>query len=667
MCGITGFWTNRTEAQLMAACQQIIHRGPDDHGHYFKKTHKQQAIGLAHTRLAILDLSPLGHQPMQSPDGKVTLVYNGEIYNFLELRQQLEQDGYQFNGHSDTEVILALYQRYGMEMLRQLNGIFAFALWDDRNGALYLARDALGVKPLYYAEEAGGLLFASEMKALVPLLSEIALNQEALSRYLSFLWSPGTATAMQGVQKLAPGHALKIDRDGKQLLWAWYKLPAMRGVGLSSRGMTKTSRGITDISRISKQQAITETRDKLRQAVHQQMVADVPVGAFLSGGLDSSAIVAFAREKNPNLACFTIDLQGVVEPGTVDDLPYAKACAKHLQVPLHQITVDASTLSTQIEQMIRHMEEPVADPAALNVLLISQLARSHNIKVLLSGAGGDDLFTGYRRHTALTMDRMRQKIPAPIIKTILSLLQSANPEHTMVRRLKKWLHNNAADKQQQLLQYFSWADGDNIDSLYANPTMQTAEQSTVWQPMQEFLENLSPHCSDLQKMLALEQRFFLSDHNLNYTDKMSMAAGVEVRVPFLDLELVEFAHSLPDRFKQRGLTGKWILKQAMTGILPKQIIHRPKVGFGVPLRRWVKHELRELIGDILSPASLLSRGLFAPEQVTKLIADNEAGLVDASYTIFSLMCVELWCRQFVDKSEVEACHHERNAELESLP
>jgi asparagine synthase (glutamine-hydrolysing) len=631
MCGIVGYSGDFPSEVLSVALEQISHRGPDDAGVFFK--HKCQ-IGLGHTRLSILDLSQHGHQPMLSDDGDVTLVFNGEIYNFRELREELEAIGHQFRGNSDTEVLLRLYMVEGESVLRRLNGIFAFALWDSRSQALLVARDGLGVKPLYYTATAEQFAFASEIKALASLMHlDGELDFQAIDRYLTFMWCPGEGTPAKSVRKLGPGEAMWVRAGKIERHFKWYQLPVFR----------KTT------TKLNTEKYVEMTAQNLRQAVHRQMVADVPVGAFLSGGIDSSSIVAFASELAPNIRCFTIEATGGAEAGSADDLPYARRVAQYLKVPLEVVHINAGCVAEDLEGMISKLDEPLSDPASLNVLYISRLAREHGIKVMLSGAGGDDLFTGYRRHQALMLDDYWIWLPRPFRAGLEKITAAIDQRGTLGRRISKLFHGAALDGDARLVNYFVWSKREDLAALYTEDFKAALGKSEAFAPMLDFLKELPPTLTKIDRILSLEQRFFLADHNLIYTDKMSMAAGVEVRVPFLDLDLVEFAQEIPARLKQRGSVGKWVLKKAMEPYLPKDVIYRPKSGFGAPLRRWMRFELKELLNDLLSESSLRNRGLFNPVAVHRLIAANDSGKLDASYTLFSLLCVELWCRRFIDQ------------------
>ena len=631
MCGIVGYSGDFRSDMLSVALEQISHRGPDDVGVFFK--HECQ-VGLGHTRLSILDLSQYGHQPMLSDDGAVTLIFNGEIYNFRELREELEAIGHQFHGNSDTEVLLRLYMVEGESVLSRLNGIFAFALWDTRSQALLVARDGLGVKPLYYAATAEQFAFASEIKALASLMPlDGELDFQAIDRYLTFMWCPGEGTPAKSIRKLGPGEAMWVRAGKIERHFKWYQLPVFR------RTTTK----------LTTEKYVEKTAQNLRQAVHRQMVADVPVGAFLSGGIDSSSIVAFAREHTPNLRCFTIEATGGAEAGSSDDLPYARRVAQYLKVPLEVVQINAGCVAEDLEGMISKLDEPLSDPASLNVLYISRLAREHGIKVMLSGVGGDDLFSGYRRHQALMLDDYWIWLPRPLRAGLEKITAAIDQRGTLGRRISKLFHGAALDGDARLVNYFVWSKREDLAALYTEDFKAALGKSEACAPMLDFLKELPPTLTKIDRVLSLEQRFFLADHNLIYTDKMSMAAGVEVRVPFLDLDLVEFAQEIPARLKQRGSVGKWVLKKAMEPYLPKDVIYRPKSGFGAPLRRWMRFELKELLNDLLSEPSLRKRGLFNPVAVHRLIAANDSGKLDASYTLFSLLCVELWCRRFIDQ------------------
>lgn len=669
MCGIIGFSykSSSNDTKLLKGLSYLSHRGPDDSGHYYNKSNN---LGLGHSRLSIIDLTNNGHQPMLSDDSSIVLIFNGEIYNYKELRKELIDAGTHLKGSSDTEVLLHLYlqsEKNGSNIetfLKKLNGIFAFAIWDNKKNYLLLVRDAFGVKPLYYSLNEDGLIFASEIKALSPWLksstknlhksdyqsSDFSLNPKldpsAINNYLTFLWCPGQGTPFNNVLKLCPGEAMLIREGEVKKKFSWYdskKISAPNKNLLVSGSLYSSQRAQCT------KFLIKRTKELLREAVHRQMISDVPVGAFLSGGLDSSSVVAFAKEKNPNIHCFTIEAIGAGEEGIVDDLPYARRVADYLDVPLDVVTVDSSLMAEDLTKMVYQLDEPLSDPAPLNVLYISRLARQKGIKVLLSGAGGDDIFTGYRRHRALMCEKYFTWLPKPVLNSLRHLSANFDQRKPIFRRFRKLLNGVSMEGDARLINYFRWIDHADLIDLYSAEFKSALRDSNNECPMLEYLKGLPESTTQLERMLALEKRFFLADHNLNYTDKMSMAEGVEVRVPFLDINLVDFASCIPDTLKQRGGEGKWILKKAMEPHLPKDVIYRSKSGFGAPLRRWMANELREMVCDYLSPSSINRRGLFDSAKVQSLIRKNASGEIDASYTLLSLLCIEIWCQRFLDK------------------
>ncbi|HYW52237.1 MAG TPA: asparagine synthase (glutamine-hydrolyzing) [Gemmatimonadaceae bacterium] len=657
MCGIVGFQGDFDRELLDRMSSAVAHRGPDGSGAVIIRGAETMTTGLGHRRLAIIDLSEGGAQPMCTPvtqagvpgSAGVTIVFNGEIYNYRELRAELIAKGVTFRSHSDTEVLLHLYCQEGAEMMARLNGIYAFAISDCRTsgrpegmpfGGMLIARDQMGVKPLYYAESPHGLLFGSEIKAL---LEDRRLSREidhvALHNSLAYLWSPAPRTLLAAVRKLEPGCALIVSGGKIVRHWRYYDLPYA--------GNRSTS---------APEALSAELATRLRTAVERQLVADVPVGAFLSGGLDSSAIVAMMRQILPGerIQCFTIGFAGMdsVEANP-NDLPYARRVARHLDVDLHEIEVQPEAIM-RLPELVALLDEPQADPAPINALLIAEQARAMDIPVLLSGAGGDDLFGGYRRHWALSVEHRWSWLPQPVRNSLQGIAGSVmtgsayRQSVPAVRRLSKLFAHAGADADHRLVSYFTWSTDALRRSLYTPAFAESVAGVDTAAPLLASLSRIPHEREPLQRMLYLEARHFLADHNLNYTDRAGMAVGVEVRVPLLDMELVEFATTVPSSLKQQGTVGKAIFKKAMEPYLPKDVIYRPKSGFGVPLRRWLHRELRPMVDDTLSDASLQRRGYFDPAAVRRLRALDESGRVDASYTIFALVCLELWFRRFID-------------------
>jgi asparagine synthase (glutamine-hydrolysing) len=632
MCGIAGFSGDFDAALLSRMNGAMAHRGPDDAGIHFDPGNR---LGLAHRRLSIIDLSARGHQPMWDATGRVAITFNGEIYNYRELRRELVEDGYPFRSHSDTEVLLNLYLRDGPKMLSRLNGIFAFAIWDTRSRELLVARDHLGVKPLYWAETPRGVLFASEIKALLqePSLDR-TLDPRAVRHHLLYLWCPSPQTMLASVAKLEPGHALRL-RDGRVVEhFQFYELPFDQEI---------VDWPVDD--------AIVQVRKYLTRAVERQLVSDVPVGAFLSGGLDSSSVVAMARRalESERLQCFTIGFRDASAraEGMAADLPHAQRVAKHLDVDLHTIWVGPEMVE-ELPRMLFHLDEPQADPAPINALFISRLAREHGIKVLLSGAGGDDIFTGYRRHYALMQEPFWSWLPGSARRGLRGLGSRIRPTSELSRRIGKAFRYADLEGDRRIAAYFHWIPPERLAAVFG-PRLRDDPRVEEDDPVLRALAALPASVPRLNRMLFLEEKFFLTDHNLNYVDKVSMANGVEVRVPLLDPELVALAARLPLGMKQHGRLGKWVLRRAMEPYLPRDVIYRTKTGFGAPLRHWLRNELAPVVDDMLAPATLERRGLFDPVGVRDLVHLDRERRLDATYTIFAMICVEMWCRMFVDR------------------
>jgi asparagine synthase (glutamine-hydrolysing) len=656
MCGIVGFQGAFTAPLLERMTDAVAHRGPDGAGSALLAVEGQPLTALGHRRLAIIDLSEGGHQPMtvvaDEPGGAqegLTLVFNGEIYNYRELRAELAAAGHAFRSNSDSEVLLHLYERDGLGMLAKLNGIFAFAIHDARltnrpegveRGALFIARDQLGVKPLYYAQTARGLLFGSEIKAL---LCDRQLSREidpaALHYMLAYLWTPAPQTVLAAVQKLEPGFAMLVQSGRVKRKWCYYDVP-YDGTRVLT-GFEQTAETVASC---------------LETAVRRQLVSDVPVGAYLSGGLDSTAIVAMMRRAQPDqrITCFTIDFPAHANSeGNPPDLPYARRAARHLGVDLVEVMMEPSAIG-RLPEMVALLDEPQADPAPINALLIAERARAMGIPVLLSGVGGDDLFSGYRRHWALSFERTWSWLPRPARCGLQALASAAangerfGQSQPALRRLAKMFAYAGEDADRRLISYFWWSTERLRRGLYSDDFGARLAEVDTAAPLLRSLARIGSERDPLQQLLYLESKHFLADHNLNYTDRAGMAAGVEVRVPLLDVDLVRLATRIPAEFKQQGRTGKAIFKRAMEPYLPREIIYRPKTGFSAPLRRWLRHELRETVDDVLDPATVRRRGFFDPAAVSRLVAQDRAGAVDGAYTIFALICVELWCRRFLD-------------------
>jgi asparagine synthase (glutamine-hydrolysing) len=638
MCGILGI-INRNRSQvdlaLLTNLNQIIeHRGPDDQGAFI-----DNGIGLAHQRLSIVDLSPTGHQPMVSSDSNFVIVFNGEIYNHFEIREKLKSLGCVFKGGSDTETILEGYRYYGTSIFEMLNGIFALAIYDKKRKKCILARDQYGVKPLYFYKNEDVILFSSEIKGLTQHPKfQSNLDKEAVVNYLSFLWCPGEGTLFDTVKKLEPGFYLEYDLDSNKIeKFQFYQIPFT---------------GKYDCEKNEKE-LIFELEYKLFESVKRQLMGDVPIGFFLSGGLDSSLIVAMAKQilKDEKLKCFTINSDGFTAEGFVSDLYYSKKLAKELNLDLNIIEAEVDILK-DFDKMIWHLDEPQADPAPLHVYNICRAAKNEGIKVLLGGVAGDDLFSGYRRHQALYYERYYSHFPSQFFSMVNGLLAQGNSTNPTLRRVKKLLSNSSKTSLERMAGYFSWIPLDKTYNLLSKSFQSELKNYDPNSYFYQLLEKIPNEKDRLNQMLFWELKTFLPAHNLNYTDKMSMATGVEARVPFLDVELVDFSTKIPPQLKMKGLQTKHILKKVAEKYLPLEIIYRPKSGFGAPVRKWITNDLEEMISERLNPSRINERGIFNSKAVWALIEDNKKGKIDASYTIWSLLAIESWMQQFVDKKKL---------------
>ncbi|HMW38980.1 MAG: asparagine synthase (glutamine-hydrolyzing) [Saprospiraceae bacterium] len=626
MCGIYGYIGKEMLYDLDRIDALIAHRGPDDRGNLVWEN-----VNLIHRRLAIQDLSPHGHQPMISDDGRYVIIFNGEIYNHRELRIALSEQ-FHFKSQSDTETLLYGFAAWGEQIFNKLNGIFALAILDKQSGILTLARDHFGVKPLYYYHSEGKFVFSSELKAVNGTEGiEHAVCMEGIVNYLYYLWSPGEKTAIDGMFKLGAGHYMQIRCADAEILLCkkYYELPFGQ---------------LSEIKNYKYWEK--ELEEKLFAAVERQLLSDVPVGFFLSGGLDSSLLTAIYRKLFPNrpIKAFTIRNGKEFEAeGFADDLQYAQHVAQFLNADLSIIpsTID---LVKDFDRMIWHLDEPQADLAPLHVENICRQARAEGYYVLLSGAGGDDLFSGYRRHQSIHHEKMLRYIPfANSLLRIASYLMTSPNQ----RRIQKYIDTTGKGHgMESLVNAYGWIGISELQELFAEPWRSKILSFDPRKQLLSSLQCIPDEHESLNKMLYWDIKYFLTDHNLNYTDKLSMSQGVEVRVPYLDRELVEFSTRLPVEYKMRGTTTKYILRKLAEKYLPKEVIYRPKTGFGAPVRHWFRNELRGWVDQRLNHESLVKQGVFNPEAVQAFIHKNQAGDIDGSFTILSLIAIESFIRQF---------------------
>ena len=620
-------------------CTAMAHRGPDDAGTWYDAAAE---VGLGHRRLSILDLSPAGHQPMANADGSLWITYNGEIYNFAEHRERLAARGWTFRSRSDTEVLLALYEERGLDFLDELNGMFAFALWDARQRRLLLARDHAGIKPLYYWCDGPRLYFASEIKGLlaIPELPR-KLHLPSVASYLTYLWDPGETTLLEGVRKLEPGQLL-LWKDGEISLRTWFSLAWEPD---ESVGEEEWARRVDDA---------------VLAATRRQMVSDVPLGAFLSGGLDSSSLVACMRRSFPDreIRSYTVrfETDEMVREMGVEDLPYARQVAERLGVRLESVTLRPEVI-TLLPKMVFHLDEPDADPAIFPSYLIAKLAREDGTTVLLSGTGGDEVFFGYRSHVAWEQARRHRWLTRFPAAPLLGLADRAatallGADHLAARRIAKFRRALPASGLERHIVLYDWSSPATRAALFA-PALRAAVPPDYVPPCMERYRDAFVGRGEINFHSHLLIQTFLAAHNFLYTDKTSMAVSLETRVPFVDVELLRLAARIPERFKLRGRETKIVLKRAMRPYRPDAILDRPKVGFGAPLRRWIRKDLRDVIADLLSPARVEARGLFDVGAVQRLLAENQAGRADHAYLIYALLNLELWMQTFLDRPGVE--------------
>ncbi|MDQ3701809.1 MAG: asparagine synthase (glutamine-hydrolyzing) [Chloroflexota bacterium] len=618
-------------------------RGPDDAGVWEHHAPDGSYFGLGSRRLAILDLTPAGHMPMTNEDGTLWITYNGEVYNFAALRGELQAKGHTFRSDADTEVILHLYEEEGPECVKRLNGMFALAIADVRRETLFLARDHFGVKPLYYVHRAGRFAFASEIKALLQLpdvRAEVDLG--ALHQYLTMLWVPDPRTMFQGIYKLPAGHSALFHQGQLQITQYWDLTMPPAGAAF----------------RVPETELIDGVRERLRRSVERQMVSDVPVGAFLSAGLDSGSIVAMMAEASPRpVRTYTITFPARDRAGesTLDDPAVAARVAQRFGCQHHEIVVQPQ-VADLLPRLVWQMDEPVADPAIIMSYLVCREARQ-SATVLLSGVGGDEIFGGYRKYVAQRWAAAYRGLPGalrddfigPAVTSLPSL--RGTPFKGAVRLAQKMARSASLAPMESFLMNSTYLDAAETTRLYRLEVARAIGALDPWEQHRAHFARVD-HAAFLNQMLYVDTKTFMASLNLTYNDKMSMASSVEVRVPFLDRDLAEFvAWQVPPNMKVKGFlqpTTKYLLRRAMRGILPEEVLRQPKAGFGAPVDAWLAHDLREMTDDLLSPSRIGQRALFEPAAVRRLIQEQRSGRRDWSMQIWQLLTLELWLQAFVD-------------------
>ena len=631
MCGIVGVFNHgraeRISGQKLESMRDSMsHRGPDDCGIWMNA---DKSVGLAHRRLSIIDLSELGRQPMAGGSGRYHITFNGEIYNYRELRTDLENEGARFRSHSDTEVLLELYARRGPAMLDLLRGMFALGIWDEIDRSLFVARDRIGVKPLYYVNRGGRFMFASEIKALLASGDvEREVNAQAFYHYLSFLTTPAPQTLFDGILKLPAAHWLKIDRHGNETLRKWW-------TPLSRKTVSATE-----------DDHVEQIRQLLKESIRYRMVSDVPVGVFLSGGIDSSTNVALmAQMTDRPVETFSIGFQGEAK---YNELHFARSVADRFKTNHHEVQIGIRDLIDFLPELVYHQDEPIADPVCIPVYHVAKLAKAHGVTVCQVGEGSDELFCGYPHWSyVLSLERMRQMY-AVLPKSLRGLATrfAGQLEQPSSGRLE-YIRRASSDEP------VFWGGAEAFFETHkqrlVNPDLrkrleQTTSAAVIGGYFQEFVDG-TDHPDPLNWMTFVDLKLRLPELLLMRVDKMTMATAVEARVPFLDHKLVEYVLSIPQSEKVPEFRTKYLLKKAIAGLIPDEIVNRPKQGFAVPVTEWFQQELGDRIRKRLA-AFTKEYDYFQAAEVERILSKKNSVLPWYLYN-FALWH-EAWIEQGVE-------------------
>ncbi|MEA2205837.1 MAG: hypothetical protein QOE77_2613 [Blastocatellia bacterium] len=629
MCGITGFISQQDFASngedtmlvLDKMCRAIAHRGPDHQG-----TFVAGPVALGMRRLSIIDLAG-GQQPLSGCDRAVTIVFNGEVYNFLELQKTLEAQGHRFQTRCDTEAVVHAYEEYGVKCVDHLRGMFAFAIWDAREQKLFLARDRVGKKPLYYSfTKRGTLIFGSELKALREHPEFAAdISEEALDAYLTLGYVPDPLTIFRDVHKLPPGHHLTF-KDGQARVAEYWDF----------NYEDQSSEPVRH-----ERDYLEELRGLLDEAVRIRLVADVPLGAFLSGGVDSSAVVGLmSRHTGEPVKTFSIGFR----EDSHDELKYARLAAKHFGTD-HRELIVTPDICNLVDKLVWHFDEPFADQSAIPTYLVSKLAREH-VKVVLSGDGGDELFAGYTRYATDSRRSGFEHLPRMIRNGVMQPLSRRLPHGAWGRN---YLHQVANEPLDRYIEDISIFTRLNKPRLYTSDFKMRLGKSDGADILRGHAARLGSQ-DPLDRLLYVDSKSYLPGDILTKVDRMSMAVSLEARVPLLDHKLIEFVARIPASLKMKGGESKYIFKRAVEDLVPSEILHRPKQGFGVPIGEWINKELRHEIRDTFADPRTRQRGYLEPAYVDLLLDEHERGRRDHSWALWALLILELWQRTFADTS-----------------
>jgi len=633
MCGICGFVGLNDEPLLRRMTRRLVHRGPDDEGFYFDGS--DRGVGLGMRRLSIIDLAG-GHQPIANEDHTVWVVFNGEIYNYRELREGLLAKGHTFSTNSDTEVIVHLYEEHGDSCVEYLQGMFTFALWDTGREQLLLARDRLGIKPLYYAVQNGVLVFASELKALLEYNAlQKVVDPRALATFLTFLYIPSPGTIFTNVRKLPPAHLLRYRKGELSLRSYW-------DVTFPGRSERRT------ISRRTAADGLAELRQVIEETVRSHLISDVPLGLFLSGGLDSGSLAAMmARQTSTPVQTFTVGYGD--EAGSYNELAAARTMARHIGSNHHEEIVTPNVMEL-LPKLAWHLDEPFADSSLIPTYLVSASARQH-VTVALSGIGGDELFGGYPRYLGARLAGGYERLPRWLRQAAARLIEFV-PESTGSRnmggRIKRFVKSGLLPPREQYLSWISFYDEKGLGALFS-PSFNAAVNNmpSLWDAHRGWYDHAQAS-TVMDRVFSTDVKGYLADDLLMMGDKMSMAASLELRVPYCDHRLIEYAAAMPEELKVKGLTLKLLFRNAIKEMLPAEIVNRTKQGFMVPIGPWLKKELKPLVEELLSESSIEKRGYFNYATVHRLLAEHESGRRNCSDQIFALLMLELWHRIYLD-------------------
>ncbi|HBB86432.1 MAG TPA: asparagine synthase (glutamine-hydrolyzing) [Blastocatellia bacterium] len=633
MCGIAGTINFIDAERLSAMTDAQAHRGPDDRG---VRLFPEERVGLGHRRLSILDLSPAGHEPMSNPDETIWITFNGEIYNFIELRNELEQQGCKFKSQTDTEVILRLYEREGTDCLKRLNGMFALAILDRKRKKVVLARDHFGIKPLYYYRSQDKLVFASEIKGILASgIYSPDINWQGVYDYFTYLYVPCPETMFAGIQQLPPAHFLEFDlRSNQTVLSRYWFLQSP----LESNGHTP-----------SYEESKRKLRELLTQSVERQMISDVPLGVFLSGGVDSPILTGLMAEQTSQpVKTFTVTFSGK-DLTLYNEAEQARAVAQRFRTEHHEIDVDISEPLEMLE-LISSFDQPFGNPTFYLMHLISKAARPH-VTVALCGAGGDELFAGYPRHRAIGLAKSLNWIPDFVFAGAgqgLGLL-SDNYRRPQLRRARQFVSGRDKDFARQYVNWTYFMTGAEKAKLFEGTAPAGAKNGGSYLPSERIVRQfLESGRSEGNSALDVDMQTFLPDNVLEYTDKMSMSVSLEVRVPYLDYRVVEHAHSLPFEYKLTAGNSKRILKETFADLLPAENTRGPKKGFNFPLATWMRDRFDSYFEQQMTRERVQRDGLFNWDYIQTLRQQHRTGKKDNSYPLFSLIMFDAWQQKYMD-------------------